>query len=140
MKTNVTLKASLKTAAIILVVLLCSGKIYGQSDQIAYHIAAGSNYSDITIKPLEQENISVSDFITRIGTHETQIHIRSLNPVPMKVRVYSLTGDLAKEESVSLNSGSNELNIDMDNLQEGVYIVQFYSKEGSAIRRIVKMN
>ena len=49
-----------------------------------------------------------------------------------------MTGNMAKQEAYDLVKGSNELKVNTDNLDVGVYMVQFYSANGSALRRIVK--
>ena len=45
---------------------------------------------------------------------------------------------MVKQETASLNKGLNEVDVNLDNLANGVYMVQFYTTQGSVVRRIVK--
>jgi hypothetical protein len=122
-----------KTLAIFLLAL-SAGKLHAQSDMIAYinEIPHTATFTS------SEEHVAVSDFSFAPTTNIAKINVRTVNPLKLRVFFYNITGELAKEEYVNLNSGSNELNLDISNLLKGIYIVQFYSKEGSAIRKIVK--
>jgi hypothetical protein len=50
-----------------------------------------------------------------------------------------MNGDFVNEETYPLNSGINELKLNVDDLTKGAFMVQFYTNEGSAVRRFIKM-
>lgn len=134
MKTNTTLK----TLAIVLLVL-SSAKMYAQDDLLAMNTVSNNTANEQVAAYLSQEDkVRISDFTPGLFTASASAHVRTVNPIVMKIFFYDIKGDLAMEESMKLNSGMNELNIDMSSLEKGTYVVQFYSNEGSALRRIVK--
>jgi hypothetical protein len=49
-----------------------------------------------------------------------------------------MSGELEKEEAHSVENGLNDLRLDLSELSAGVYMVQFYTREGSALRRYIK--
>lgn len=54
------------------------------------------------------------------------------------IQVISLTGRVLKHHQVSLNSGSNKVNVDMSGLAMGVYMIHMNSKNGHVTAKIVK--
>ncbi len=128
----------LPTLAITLMVV-CFGKTYAQDDLLAYS-SPSTNPNNITTRFTVEEHVKVSDFFANQTSSNPTVSVKSMNPIQMKVRIFMTNGDLVKEELLDLNSGLNEVNLDMEDLTKGIYMVQFYSKEGSALRRIVKMD
>ncbi|MDB5229134.1 MAG: hypothetical protein JWN78_3327 [Bacteroidota bacterium] len=128
----------LQTVAIILMVI-CYGKANAQSDLLASLYSSVPN--NISTR-FTEENVKVSDLILdpTSAIASAMVNVNSINPITMKIRIFMNNGNLVKEESFSLNSGSNELNVEMNDLAKGVYIVQLYSNEGSAVRKIIKMD
>ena len=88
----------------------------------------------------EQEKIRIGDITEDPANSKSLVRINSLLQLTMQVKVFDMNGDLAKIETHNLNNGINDLKVDMGSLAAGTYIVQFYTKEGSAIRRFVKNN
>ena len=134
MKTNI-----LKALSLILLIT-CFGKVNAQSDLLAMNtVSSISNMSDFINR---DEKVTVSNFKKIIATEDNSsvVTVKCQAPVTMQVRVFNLNGDLAKEESHKLNNGLNDLNVNLNDLSQGVYMVQFYTTEGSAVRRFVKNN
>ena len=135
MKTNI-----LKTLSLILV-LTCFGKANAQSDLFAMNTtsATAANVADLY---KSDDKVVISDF-KRIAGNENNapvVTVKAETSVSMQVRIFTLNGDLAKEESHAVENGVNDVKVDMSDLSQGVYMVQFYTKEGSALRRFVKNN
>jgi hypothetical protein len=132
MKTNI-----LNTLALI-VLTTCFAKTYAQSDLFAMNTIA----TPASVAALYQSNekVAISDFTLAAQVNTPQIAVKSTDNVSMQVRIFSLSGELAKEETHDLASGVNNVTVNMNDLAQGVYMVQFYTKDGSALRRFVKNN
>ncbi len=116
------------------------GNVHAQSDLIAMNTVSGKS-STVDLYS-SNEKILISDFKRAIGSEEVAsvISVKAEDPIMMNVRVFNTAGDLAKEEIHSLQSGLTDLNVDLSNLSQGVYMIQFYTKDGSALRRFIKYN
>lgn len=135
-----TISTPLKTLAIILMVSFF-GKLYAQDDLVAVNESNWSQFSnEIAASSAPAEKVRISDFAPNLKLNTAIIRLKSANNIPMRVNFYDCRGELAMEQFLNLNSGSNEFSIDMSQLPKGTYIVQFYSNEGSAIRKITKSN
>jgi methionine-rich copper-binding protein CopC len=112
-----------------------SGKIKAQSDLLADN----APYVPANIASLykSDDKITISELMAS-QHNNTQVSVKCAVPLTVQVKVFNMDGNMAKQESHTLNKGVNELNINMDDLAAGTYMVQFYSKEGSAVRRLVK--
>ncbi len=112
-----------------------SGKIKAQSDLLADN----APYVSANIASLykSDDKITISELMAS-QHNNTQVSVKCAVPLTVQVKVFNMDGNMAKQESHTLNKGVNELNINMDDLAAGTYMVQFYSKEGSAVRRLVK--
>ena len=86
------------------------------------------------------DKITIGDFIPNQTFGNSTISVKCAVPVNVQVKFFKMDGNMAKQESHSLDKGLNELNIEMNDLESGTYMVQFYSKEGSAVRRFIKEN
>jgi hypothetical protein len=118
--------------------LICFGSVKAQGNMEDDFFAYVNTVSTPATSTASPDRIRVSDLSPSPSNASTSVNIRSLNPVTMKIRYYSITGDLVKEEAASLNSGLNHVSLDLNDMAKGIYIVQFYSKEGSAVRKIFK--
>src|SRR3954462_7461740 len=98
----------LQTLAISLMVI-CFGKANAQNDMLA--TLTPNNIST----RFTEENVKVSDLILdqTSATASAMVNVNSINPISMKVRIFMINGDLVKEELYNLNSGSNELNVEV---------------------------
>ena len=124
---------SIKTL-ILFLMITCFTKIYAQSDLLAVNTIP----SEVIAKYNAEEKIRISDFAPNPANNNSIVNVSCLNPTAMKVKFFTQEGNMAKEESYILQKGMNELNVDMNGLASGIYMVQFYSSEGSAVRKVIK--
>ncbi len=133
MKTSYIIKALL-----MILLIACASKMKAQSDLLAMNTITSSIPSEVIARYNAEEKIRISDFTPNPANNNTIVNVNCVNPTPMKVKFFTLNGDMAKEESYNLERGTNELNVDLNGLAKGIYLVQFYSTEGSAVRKVVK--
>jgi hypothetical protein len=134
MKTNI-----LKTLSLILV-MTCFGKANAHSDLFAMNTAPTA--VNVAVLYKSDDKVVISDFkrISAADSNAPVVTVKAENSISMQVRIFTLNGDLAKEETHAVENGVNDVKVDMSDLTQGVYMVQFYTKEGSALRRFVKNN
>lgn len=133
MKTNL-----LKILAVTML-FACCGKIKAQSDLLAVN----SSPLPISVASMfkSEDKITVSEFLTKpTGESSSQVSIKCTVPQKLQVKIFNMDGNMEKQEMHDLENGVSELSVDLSTLPEGEYMVQFYSKEGSAVRRLVKSN
>ena len=122
----------------MLLLIAVSATTKAQSDLLAINTVTSSIPSEVIARYNAEEKIRISDFTPNPANSNTIVNVNCVNPTPMKVKFFTLNGDMAKEESYNLEKGMNELNVDLNGLAKGIYMVQFYSREGSAVRKVVK--
>lgn len=88
----------------------------------------------------DEEKIRISDITEDPANKSSLVRINSVMQLTMQVKVFDMNGDLAKIETHTVNSGVTDVNVDLNSLAAGTYMIQFYTKEGSAIRRFIKNN
>jgi hypothetical protein len=119
-----------------MLLLVCSISIKAQSDLLLSNkVNAPEN---VLATFTADEKISISDFMPNQTYASTSVAVKCTVPVNMQVKFFNADGNMTKIESYTLDKGVNELNMQLDDLEIGTYMVQFYSKEGSAVRRFVK--
>ena len=124
---------------LFLILLVASfGTINAQSDLLADNTVYAP--SNIAALYKSDEKITISEFMPNQTNNSSLVSVKCATPVTVQVKVFKMDGNMAKQESHSLDKGVSELNINMNDLAAGMYMVQFYSKEGSAVRRFVKAN
>lgn len=122
---------------LLLLLLLASGtSIYAQSDLLLSNTVAAPDNVLTMFK--SEDKISFSDFMPNQTYANTSVSVKCAVPVNIQVKFFNLDGNMAKLQNYSLDKGLNELNMQLDDLETGTYMVQFYSKEGSAVRRFIK--
>lgn len=134
------MKTNISKALTLVLLLVCFGKMNAQSDLLAVNTVTPVNAAADLFK--SDDKVVISDFKRMAGNEDfvPVVTVKSESSVTMQVRVFTLNGDLAKEESHEVENGVNDIKLDMSDLSQGVYMVQFYTKEGSALRRFVKNN
>ena len=113
------------------------GTTFAQSDLLADNTTYAP--SNIVALYRSDDKITFSELLQN-ENNTSQLTVKCANPTTVQVKIFKMDGNMAKQESRSLDKGINELNLNMDNLAAGTYMVQFYSSEGSAVRRVVKSN
>lgn len=113
------------------------GTTYAQSDLLADNTTYAP--SNIVALYRSDDKITFSELMQN-ENNTSQLTVKCTNPTTVQMKFFKMDGSMAKQESRTLNTGINELNVSLDNLAAGTYMVQFYSSEGSAVRRIVKSN
>ncbi|HNE49840.1 MAG TPA: T9SS type A sorting domain-containing protein [Chitinophagales bacterium] len=122
---------------LVILMIVCSSA-QAQSELIADNaVIAPSNLSSL-IK--SNDKITISELMSDIVTEKPIINVRCAVPLNVQVKYFNLEGNLIKKDSYDLDKGVSELNVNAEGLAEGTYMVQIYSKEGSAVRRFVKHN
>ncbi|MDB5227209.1 MAG: hypothetical protein JWN78_1402 [Bacteroidota bacterium] len=132
----------MKTSYIIKIMLMilliaCASKMKAQSDLLAMNVTS-SIPSEVIARYNAEEKLRISDFTPNPANNNSIVNVNCVHPTSMQVKFFTLNGDMAKEESYNLEKGMNELNVNLNDLSKGIYMVQFYSKEGSAVRKMVK--
>ena len=89
---------------------------------------------------LPEELIRIGSIFRNEQTNSSKIKITSSSPLSLNVKFFKMNGDMVKEDTYNLSIGMNEVPIKEDGLQPEAYIIQFYTGEGSAIRRFIKQN
>lgn len=135
------MKTNIMKILCVIALVACFGKMNAQSDLLAINTVNKVTVpAEISAMYASEEKIKVSDFIQNPANNASLVRVKCNVPVTMQVKIFTMDGDMAKEETHTLNSGVNDLNVNLDNLAVGTYMVQFYSTEGSAVRRFIKMN
>lgn len=94
--------------------------------------------ADLSKMPQDtDQKIRISNFYQN-ADNASAIRIKCPSTVTLKVKFFTMNGDLAKEDMYSLESGNNELVLNENGLNQGAYMVQFYTNKGSALRRYTK--
>lgn len=119
--------------------IACIGTTYAQSDLLADNTVYAP--SNIAALYKSDSKITISELMpNQTNGSASTVSIKCAVPTTVQVKVFNMDGNMAKQESHTLDSGVNELNVNLNDLATGMYMVQFYSKEGSAVRRFVKSN
>lgn len=132
------MKASILKTLSLLLFISCFGKANAQSDLFAMNTVPSS----ATVAELfnSDDKVVIGDFKRTAGTDAPVVIVKADASITMQVRIFTLSGELAKEEAHTLENGVSDVKVDMSTLSQGIYMVQFYTKEGSALRRFVKNN
>ena len=120
----------------LLLLIASFGMVNAQSDLLADNVVSAP--SNIAALYKSDEKITISEFMPNETHNSSLVSIKCLTPLTVQVKIFKMDGNMAKIESHTLDKGVSELSIDMNDLAAGMYMVQFYSKEGSAVRRFVK--
>jgi len=123
-----------------MILLVSVGKMKAQSDLLAINTVPVP--SSVAAVYATDEKIRISEFMPNETTNSNSsfVSVKCMVPVVLKVKVFNMNGQMAKEETHNLGTGVNEFSVDMNGLAKGMYMVQFYSKEGSAVRRFMKID
>lgn len=132
---------NLKSLFLLIALTAAAGKINAQNGLYAVNTMNNVNTpNQVATQFNEEEKVRIGDLNQDPSQKTSLVRVNSLMQLTMQVKVFDMNGDLAKIETHNLNSGVNDLNVDLSTLSAGTYMVQFYTKEGSAIRRFVKSN
>jgi len=122
-----------KTMLLSIVFIAYVGTTFSQSDLLAENVSmSASTFANFQ----NEDKITFSDLIQQ--KNKTQLTVNTSTPTTIQVKYFNISGNMAKQETASLNKGLNEVDVNLDNLANGVYMVQFYTTQGSVVRRIVK--
>lgn len=114
------------------------GSVHAQSDLLADNtVTAPANLSTLY---KSNDKITISELMPNLTNETSMVNIKCTVPMNVQIKFFNMDGNMVKQESYTLDKGVNELNVNASNLSAGIYMVQFYSKEGSAVRRFVKSN
>lgn len=124
--------------ALLLLLLLMSGITYAQSELVAENASFTPSNAAALFK--SDDKITISEFVQDLTNANPTVNVKCQIPLAVQVKVFNMDGNMAKLETYQLEKGLTELNLKLDDLAAGSYMVQIYSKEGSAVRRFVKPN
>jgi len=126
------------TKTLFSILLVASfGTIKAQSDLLADNTAYAP--SNIVALYHNDEKITFSELMPK-QENTSLVTVKCANSTKVQVKYFNMDGNMAKQELRTLDKGVNELDINTADLAAGMYMVQFYSSEGSAVRRLVKAN
>lgn len=98
-------------------------------------------YTKIVSANIDAKNeFSISEFMPNPALNTSIVNINTVNPTTIEVAVYGIDGSLIKEMKQDLDIGSNEFHMDISSLARGTYFVQFNSKEGRHMRKLIKLD
>ena len=128
------------TKTLFSILLVASfGTLKAQSDLLADNTAYAP--SNIVALYHNDEKITFSELMPKQEQENTsQVTVKCASATKVQVKYFNIDGNMAKQELRTLDKGVNELDINTTDLAAGMYMVQFYSSEGSAVRRLVKAN
>lgn len=128
----------LPTLFFALALTVICGNIQAQSDLTADNTTiAPSNLAAIF---KSNDNVTIGELMASNVADKPLVNIKCNTPTNVQVKFFNMDGNMVKQESYALTIGVNELNVNAADLSAGTYMVQFYSKDGSAVRRLVKAN
>ncbi|MDB5226722.1 MAG: hypothetical protein JWN78_915 [Bacteroidota bacterium] len=130
----------MKTKILILsMFFLFSGKMKAENDLLTLNTEVlKRNIPDIS-RSAEDQKFSIVSFIEHGTNNTSRVKINCADDQLLKIRVFNMNGEMAREESYLLHGGESDFQFDFNNLPSGHYMVQFYTKDGSAVRRFIKM-
>lgn len=97
-------------------------------DQINLSGATGVNNVDA--------NISSVELYPNPTSNETSVNISLVNSSDVTVTVLNNVGQIVHQSMVTLNAGSNKVNIDTKNLASGIYNVLVATENGSVTKKL----
>ncbi|MDB5227343.1 MAG: hypothetical protein JWN78_1536 [Bacteroidota bacterium] len=121
-----------RTAFLLLLLVTCTGKIKAQSSLLSF------NQSNTVLDLTASEKLKFGDLMLNASCSNSKVKLNSKVPVNVKVRIFNANGKKMMENIYPVTPGLTELNLNLSTLPQGAYFVQFYSKEGSALRQFVK--
>lgn len=131
---------NIKTLTLLLI-LMNFGKLHAQSDLLSYNsVNSVAATGEVLASYKADEKFRISDFMPNPANANSSVSVSVDVPVQVKVKFFSMNGDLVREEAFNLDKGQSNLSVDAAGLEKGIYMVQFYSKEGSAVRRFMKLD
>ncbi len=117
------------------------GKMNAQSDLLADNTLYNNSPNSVaSLYKTTEDKIVISEFLPNLVDNTSMVSIKCTLPLTVSVKIFNMDGNMAKQEVHNLEKGVNEFSVNMEGLTAGTYMVQFYSKEGSAVRRYVKAN
>lgn len=121
-----------QTAILLLLLVVFAGNLRAQSSLLSI------NHSNSSLDLTASEKLKFGDLMLNASCSNSKVKINSIVPVNVKVRIFNVNGKKMMENIYPITPGLNELNLSLNTLPQGAYFVQFYSKEGSALRQFVK--
>lgn len=115
------------------------------SPEAADALAGNSDHLPITMQLLVRnivdidENDSVIYFVLQPNpaTRSTKMNLKMEKNGVIDVRIYDVVGHLVKEFSYSCEKGSNSIDISLDNLRNGLYLISVASDEYFCTRKLI---
>ena len=85
----------------------------------------------------EQPELEISQALPNPANANTGFEIYMPNAEELNLRVVNTLGQVVMQETSFLNQGNNSVNLDLRNLNMGIYYVHFTINEESTIRKVV---
>lgn len=85
--------------------------------------------------PIDVENLEI---YPNPFNNNVNLSINIKNSQEVNIDVFDITGKTIKSEITQLNAGENTVNLDMNNLVNGIYIIRLTTKNGVVAKRVVK--
>jgi hypothetical protein len=102
-------------------------------------VVEGTDPSIVDVSAISVLNSSVSavNIYPNPTTGNPTLRVNSENSFEATIKVVSVTGAIVSNSSASVAAGSNEIAIDMNSLEEGMYFVEVSSQVGMVVRQSI---
>jgi len=102
-------------------------------------VVEGTDPSIVDVSSVSDLNSSVSavNIYPNPTTGNTTLRVNSDNSFEATIKVVSVTGAVVSNSSASVAAGNNEIVIDMNSLEEGMYFVEVSSQVGIVVRQSI---
>ncbi|MFT6138101.1 MAG: hypothetical protein ACJASM_000795 [Salibacteraceae bacterium] len=102
-------------------------------------VVEGTDPSIVDVSAISVLNSSVSavNIYPNPTTGNPTLRINSENSFEATIKVVSVTGAVVSNSSASVAAGSNEIAIEMNSLEEGMYFVEVSSQVGMVVRQSI---
>src|SRR3954471_10398280 len=96
-----------QTAILLLLVVLCTGKIRAQSSLLSF------NKSNTVLDLTGSEKLKFGDLLLNASCSNSSVKINSAVPVNVKVRIFNMSGTKMLENIYPVTKGLTELNLNL---------------------------
>lgn len=110
---------------------------YGRGVFQSLNYATLSPPAPVSVNNVTKSNTKLSVYPNPVSDVATLSYDAIKNSLA-SIQVISLTGRVLRQQQVSLNSGSNKINVSMAGLSKGVYMIHMNSTNGYVTAKVIK--
>jgi PKD repeat protein len=110
------------------------------SSNTMYHVnvISGSNQNSTGIKTQEQDLSIETRLYPNPAAEKAFLSITTSKESKLTISIYEITGQLLMEKNVNVNKGANQVELDVNSLNKGLYFVNISSGSSKKTVRLVK--